>query len=141
MLVSGIVGLLSGDRRSDRLSFCRQEAVLRIKFSTRLLVRAGGWVDLGVLGVLVVLGWVGGLCVSSVSPCLCGFSIWRIVLGRGGEEFGDVSEELVEVGVNEVPSGPRRQTDLALINHDDAAARLFWKEGHRVHEERRSEHQ
>ena len=52
------------------------------------------------------------------------------------EVFGDPSEELVEVGVDEVSSRPRWQTDLASIDHDDTAARLFRKEGHRVDEER-----
>jgi hypothetical protein len=59
MLASGVVGLLSGDRRSVRLSFCLQEAEAHFKISDRLLVRAVGWVELGVLGVMAVFGRVG----------------------------------------------------------------------------------
>ena len=43
MLASGVVGLLTGDRRSDRLLFCRQEAGPRFTFSGHLFVRVDGW--------------------------------------------------------------------------------------------------
>ena len=88
MLGSGVAGLLTGDRRPNRLSFCLQEAIPRIKLSIRLLVRAGGRVELRVLGVLVVLGgWVDlRLSARSVgSPyvriCVHLCDLWAVWVG------------------------------------------------------------
>ena len=61
LLGSGVDGLLTGDRRSDRLSFCLQEAGPRFRLSDRPFAWAGGWVD---LCVLCEGGWADGYAVS-----------------------------------------------------------------------------
>lgn len=110
MLVFGACSLLTGDRRSDRLSFCRQKAEAPYKFSYRTLASLGrrafaffrGWGDLrhlrdlwangGLRDFFVSLclrgcdGLKENLCDSSVSLCLCGFA---------GEPLASVAVDLV----------------------------------------------
>ena len=75
MLGSGTSGLLTGDRRSDRLSFCQQSSASQYRFSIalsaslRLCVGGRSFVSLCFRGCD---GLRKNFCVFSVPLCLCG---------------------------------------------------------------------
>ena len=71
MLAFGVARLLTGDRRSDRRSFCLQKAGPSFRFSDRLFVWAGGWLAFVSLCLRVCDEEGGGSALSAVPLCLC----------------------------------------------------------------------